>query len=34
MEIAAGSPAQFADVIAQSAALWRKVIAQLGLKQQ
>jgi tripartite-type tricarboxylate transporter receptor subunit TctC len=34
MEIAAGSPAQFADVIAQSAALWRKVIAELGLKQQ
>jgi tripartite-type tricarboxylate transporter receptor subunit TctC len=34
MEIVAGSPAQFADVIAQSAALWRKVIAQLGLKQQ
>jgi tripartite-type tricarboxylate transporter receptor subunit TctC len=34
MEIVAGSPAQFADVIAQSAALWRKVIAELGLKQQ
>jgi hypothetical protein len=33
MEIVAGSPAQFADVIAQSA-LWRKVIAELGLKQQ
>ena len=34
MEIVAGSPAQFAEVIAQSAALWRKVIAELGLKQQ
>jgi len=34
MEIVAGSPAQFANVIAQSAALWRKVIAELGLKQQ